>query len=401
LRFFAALAVVLFHTAGVFLGTAWMTSPVAVWVSGGFLGVSLFFVLSGFLLAYVYLEPDAGLRVPTRSYAWARFARIYPLYLFALAVAVPALFLDIANVGTIDGILATRDHLPALTTSFRAALATPAGSGGWILHLSPTVALLQAWLPSRAWRVWDPPAWSLSCEFFFYAVFPLLGAWIARRDSGTRWALAGGAYALSVGYAVAFWALGFRFQGEAASDIGSSLLYYWPIARLPEFLIGVVLGLHVLDRKDVRRDSASRALRWIGLLGVTVGIVGLSALPTEWSRTGLFAPVFGALILGLRGGAGVAGRVLASRPLVLGGEASYGIYLFHLPLATLYLALVGPGNALGPLSFVGYLAVLLAVSLVAYRWIERPARRTIRAWAEGREAPRRRETGASAEAVAE
>src|SRR6476661_1182191 len=85
-RFFAAFYVVLFHF------TLWYFAAAPQWVrnivSSGYVGVDLFFVLSGFVLTYTYLVPGAS-HVPRREFWVARIARIYPMYLVALALALP------------------------------------------------------------------------------------------------------------------------------------------------------------------------------------------------------------------------------------------------------------------------------------------------------------------------
>ena len=141
IRFFAAAWVVFFHLRDyINLG------PFERVAGYGFCGVTLFFVLSGFILAYNYLDRDT----PARDFWRARFARVYPAYLFALLLACPVLYHNVEHS--------------------RFAMV----SKGWT-----SIALLQAWIPSRA-LIWNDPGWSLSAEAFFYAVFPFLLYPIAR-----------------------------------------------------------------------------------------------------------------------------------------------------------------------------------------------------------------------------
>jgi peptidoglycan/LPS O-acetylase OafA/YrhL len=108
----------------------------------GYLGVSFFFVLSGFILVYVY----SGRQIQKRRFWQARFARIYPVYLFSLIVSIPALIMFSP--------MTRQAHL-----TFLALTANP--------------LLLEAWFP-RLLFTWNPAAWSLSAEAFFYLVFPFV-----------------------------------------------------------------------------------------------------------------------------------------------------------------------------------------------------------------------------------
>ena len=155
LRFLAAAQVVLFHSIGPRLDH--LAPPLAGLLGAGYTGVSLFFVLSGFVLAYNYLAPGQGGTTKTGNFLAARVARIYPVYLIGVLLALPGL------AGKL-----LRDH----------------GPGDAFLAGSPVVlsalTLTQSWIPAYACRV-NCPGWSLSVEAFFYLAFPLLGVFLATR----------------------------------------------------------------------------------------------------------------------------------------------------------------------------------------------------------------------------
>src|SRR5438270_6476303 len=149
LRFFAAFHVFLFHmlAMGAVFGPAWFHSLSSI----GYVGVTFFFVLSGFILVYTY----AGTSVSRRDFWHARFARVYPAYVFALLLTTPFFILGVRHYHEIG--------LPFM--AFEAA------------HVKCTAALelllLQAWVPPAALS-WNGVGWSLSVEAFFYLLFPLL-----------------------------------------------------------------------------------------------------------------------------------------------------------------------------------------------------------------------------------
>src|SRR6185437_10634847 len=97
--FFAAMQVVVFHFAQIRVENAPL--PIRNLVASGYTGVSLFFVLSGFILAYNYLDKDLSWRGGARFFLIARFARIYPVYALGLLVSIPFFLKDHAIAGTV------------------------------------------------------------------------------------------------------------------------------------------------------------------------------------------------------------------------------------------------------------------------------------------------------------
>ncbi len=148
LRFFLATAVVVYHY-GEQLAPR-LPAPVRNLLGSGFLAVDVFFLLSGFVMAYNYLDGD-GLRGSPGNFWRARVARIVPVYWIGAMLFTP---LAISQLWRGDA------------TAFGA------------IFVSASL-LLQAWAPSLA-LLWNPPGWSLSVEAFFYAAFPRLGPFLWR-----------------------------------------------------------------------------------------------------------------------------------------------------------------------------------------------------------------------------
>ena len=111
----------------------------------GYVGVSFFFVLSGFILVYTY----AGRNIVLRDFWQTRFARIYPAYLFALLLTSPFWIIG-----------ALKMHVPFFAF----------GERHFALTSALVVLLLQSWVPGAALS-WNSVSWSLSVEAFFYAGF--------------------------------------------------------------------------------------------------------------------------------------------------------------------------------------------------------------------------------------
>ncbi len=175
LRFAAAMLVVMHHLLHIDVssghGVGCLLKKLASnFSSAGFVGVSFFFVLSGFILTYTYLGRPGQVGIKRRDFCVARLARVYPTYLFALVIAaVP--FWRGWQPGGPNTACATPKVVTALTTPL----------------------LLQAWTPcARAW--WNAPGWSLSAEAFFYLLFPLLAVPIVRLGRRQLYAVMGCAY---------------------------------------------------------------------------------------------------------------------------------------------------------------------------------------------------------------
>ncbi len=361
LRFFLALWVIVFHLVPGTPGLAipwWPEAPDAVscLLRTGYAAVTVFFALSGFVLAYNY-----DLRRPwhgpeQRRFAIARFARIYPAYFIGLLSLAP-----VALYRILQGI--------------------PLGD----YELSKGVLnlfLLQAWVPDAALS-WNYPGWSLSCEAFFYALFPLAGCFLWRAERRRTMILVLGLlWGLSLAAPVA--SLPIRGFGNAAAAGGTfgaeagfwpNLISYNPLAGLPAFCTGIVLARVY---RSLPADS-----RWFGrgdwlavpaLLLMVVVLALADRIPIAFVHNGLLLPLYSALILGLALGGGVVARGLAVSPLVFLGNASYAMYILHFPigewfvLAEKYFAVSFEG--------VGYVVLytfaVVAVSALFYRFAEGP-----------------------------
>jgi peptidoglycan/LPS O-acetylase OafA/YrhL len=204
LRFFAAMWVVIFHY--------WpnLSASMPGVVGKGYLGVELFFTLSGFILCHVYLDSvaDGGFRY--FGFLWARLARIYPLHLATLAaVGVMALTAQAAG-RSIEASVLSWSSLPA------------------------NLLLIHAWgfAPVAGW---NHPSWSISAEWFAYLTFPLF-AWSAWRLRHRPWlALAGALVAMATLYAV--------FQRLAGFPLTRATIAWGALRIIPCFAIGCAVNL--------------------------------------------------------------------------------------------------------------------------------------------------------------
>ena len=249
------------------------------------------------------------------------------------------------------------------------------------------------------------PGWSLSAEVFFYALFPYLAPPIARL-SRRRLNLAANLFWLTgIAAAVAYILVNPDHLSTwgSANTTWSRVLRFDPLVRLPEFLLGVALGrIFVLDRARVRRTSLRGWVCSLAAFGALAAIVVVPSsgipLPAVLVDDGMLDPLFAVLIYSLAWGEGIVARIFALPILVTLGEASYALYLLHVPVR-LYLehlmAAPNSGTVRSTIYWGIYLCLCLGLAVAAYGWIERSARRALRQ-AFGRLSAR---TGASSRAT--
>ncbi len=368
LRFLAAFHVVLYHILGGSLSH--VPAPVQRLIRQGPQSVTIFFILSGFVLVYTYRERAAD---DLKRFWGARVARIYPVYLLTLLLALP---MFLGQPPQYDNI-----QLDTTPVPFGAALNTH-----WAAGLA-CLLLLQAWLPPAVLK-WNYPSWSLSAEAFFYALFPWLARALARPSQGRLRQLALAAWLASIGMTAGWWMISRQIPGDGIEKIWwGHVLQFNPLIQLPEFVIGMVIGFRFLDGVTLGRAAHRAALAAFAILGAW-----MLPWPGGASRfeNSLLIPIYAMLVLSLAYGEGRLGRWLASPTMVSLGKASYALYLVHAPIIFMSAQLVSRHETPGPhylrtaLELLTTTAVAVGASLLIYRFVEEPARQRIRRWSTGR-----------------
>src|SRR5476651_2734486 len=224
LRFFAAAEVIVYHfgrmtdvdLVALYFGSAPTSFPgnfLQIATSAGHEAVTFFLVLSGFILTYVYAgaTESQGFAARKTDFWWARFARIAPTFYLGLLMSIPFFLYSVFVVHSLA--------LSQLVSS---------------LLLAPT--FLQAWWPPVVY-LWNFPSWSLSVEFFFYALFPLLlaGAALVPRKQLLMLAIA-------LVVATAYGRAAILDAYETAPDPAHTFAIYFPPLSLPQFILGIALA---------------------------------------------------------------------------------------------------------------------------------------------------------------
>lgn len=325
LRAVAVLAVMLFHF-----------NP--TWLPGGFVGVDVFLVISGYLIARILLarkaQPDYHLGGTLRYFYASRLKRIAPAY-FAMLVLV--------------SLLAAVLFLPQDLTIYKKGLNQAvwfnsnhyfAGFGDYFAPANHEQPLLHTW--------------SLAVEIQFYLLAPLLVLLLPAR--ALQWLLA----ALLIGLtALAEYRL--RILGIQQET------YYSLYARLPAFFAGALVALWM--------HAAGEGKPWLGSLGLVLVLVSAAIQSRLGPFPGVLAllPVAGAALILLRPVQGTVGQLLASKPMVWVGELSYSLYLWHWPVLALLRYYTGSQVLDMPLSLL-FIVLTVVLSTLSYYVVETPLR---------------------------
>jgi peptidoglycan/LPS O-acetylase OafA/YrhL len=335
LRGLALLGVLFFHAQGA--------------LPGGYLGVDLFFVLSGFLITSLLLaEHEATKRIDLGAFWIRRARRLFP----ALLSLMPA-------IAIYAWVVAKPDELARLRSEALATLAYVANWRAVFAHES-------------YWELFTSPSplehtWSLAIEEQFYVVWPLL-VWLVLKRA-TRRSILAMSVALAVASMIAMWFLS-NAENTARAYMGTD-------TRATAILSGAALAAIVKPGTtfDARAARILDVLGVIALIGLGYAWLRLDGTSSFLYRGGFWATEACALVLvlcAMAGSRSLVARALAFRPLAYIGTISYGLYLWHWPVDCVVTAqrlhLHG-----APLVAI-QLAITFAIAIASFHFYERPIR---------------------------
>ncbi len=338
-----------FPVAGFFAGQtipetpwSWALHAFRNFADKGWLGVDLFFVLSGFVISYVHRDEFSELRLERYSrFLVLRISRIYPAHLVTTLLLIPMSIIAWA------------------TFEYR-----PQGTALSLEKLAYSVLLLNGWgIPNSVG--WNVPSWSVSSEWLAYLCFPVI-AFVTCRIRSPRTSLV---FAASIVLAVVL--LSAHLNGPSKFMFDENLTV---LRVLYEFVIGCLLfNISVGVRGRVTLDTMST----LSVLVIVISAIARIPSRFDW----LFILAFSTLILGL---STTQRSSFASRPMVYLGEISYSLYLVH-SLVLSVIALVAKRVFEHPHWTEVFASAVVAIVLsiggghMLYVLVERPWRRRLRA----------------------
>lgn len=348
LRFIAAAMVFAFHYTYFFASEPIRTVLGPVVAQGGYTGVSFFFVLSGFVLAWVWRPGDSFTGFWRR-----RLFKIFPNHILVYAVAL-VLLVTVAKA-QIDG-----------------------------QHTALALLLVQAWSSDPAvFLSANSVTWSLSCELLFYLLFPLLMRPLSRIGGKALWvgiAVVGAAMFALPAIADAVFPTEPTMPGGFIPQYPFWFVYFFPPARLFEFILGILFARLVLSGQRI-------PLRFGGAIALTVAAYAVTALfPMSYQWVAVTAVPLGFVIAASAADEVKGERSWLARPVAVWlGNISFAFYLWHWLVLDYGHRLLGVGPASSTPVTLGAFALLLTVTLVLswllFTFVEDPIMRT---WARPR-----------------
>lgn len=330
IRAIAILSVVLYH-AGV------------PWIHGGFTGVDIFFVISGYLIGgHIFAELLSG------SFSFLQFyrrraKRILPAFYVVLAFAILAALILLSPFEAVDF---GRNAMAATLSVSNILLARDASN--YFAGKSELNPLLMTW--------------SLGVEEQFYAVIPLVMVMLARIRRS-----------LLLPAIVAVCVLSFLYACYELGIHPQAVFYSLP-ARAWELGVGIALAVAELKR---RRTLLSKPLaQWVGLTGLALMLAPMAMLTTAspFPGTAALPSVLGTALVIAAPAGWINRRLLAFPPLIFIGKISYSWYLWHWPILS-FLRIIS-GGYLPPAAAALAIAASLGAAIVTYYFIEQPFRRS-------------------------
>ena len=336
LRAIAVISVILYHAKIVILGRDWF--------EGGFIGVDIFFVISGYLITRIILhELQTKNSFNFLNFYERRARRILPMLFLVLLFSIAYGFFnllpneakELARSGLAATFFSSNFYFYEITTAYGAesSLRKP------FLH-----------------------TWSLSVEEQFYIFFPGIAYLVFRYFK---------AHFLTL--LVAFSLLSLQFS-EFMQLRNPELNFYFPLSRFWEIAIGALLAYRELNYKPIQNSFANQVLPITGLYLVAYGLFyfdGKTPHPSFFS----VIPVLGvALIIAFASRGELVGKILGSKPLVIIGLISFSAYLWHFPI---YSFAKIEATDLSNYDKVALFGLILILALVSFKFVEQPTRKKI------------------------
>jgi peptidoglycan/LPS O-acetylase OafA/YrhL len=353
LRFFAASAVVCFHFVPGIKTFGRLPTPAQHLIERGSIALCFFFVLSGFVLATSYQGRAMDDPIARRSFWLARFSRLYPAYILAFLLFIPMA----VHKYIFDPVSGTEEsaHVTFLVSALLSSL------------------LIQSW--TRFSQPWNGPGWSLSVESLFYFLFPYVAFRMMRLRTPVALTLCLGLWAGSLLVVCS------HITGSMSDQFYMNYICYHPLFWTPCFLTGIAIQRFVASWQRLRASTSSI----VSVLAIAAIVLTCMMAPERYgglvTTTGAL-PLVAVLILSCSHGSCRLVRCIGSSPFYELGEVSYITYILQVPLwhyvsrVTNQLTYLSAGFKQGTTSqFVLFFAVLICVSFVISRYVEKPARK--------------------------
>ncbi len=342
-RFWALLLVFIYHGGVNFYIGAINKFPVSPILLSAPSAVGYLYVLSGFVMSLVYFRPKEKFDI--LGYWTARFVRIYPLYIISFLL-VAYYYAD------------------------------------YIVRIKPqkvlaNIFVLQAWWPPYS-QSFNYASWSMTVEFFFYAIFPFFVLWAYRQSTKKLIWVSLIFWTISQVVHYVLW-IGYFPEWEL-------FIVYFPLFHLNSFIVGVVGGIWFV--REAQEKEINQRVNLVVIFGSLVLVAAYLILSGVFPQlphnlqpmAGLLSPFYIVFIVALALDKTVLSRILSHRWLVVLGETAFALYILHVPVIWIYERALFSSNISDPhLIFeITYLPLMILTGLIAYYFIDPPIRNWMR-----------------------
>ncbi|WP_026374802.1 acyltransferase family protein [Aestuariibacter salexigens] len=337
---------------GLLQGMSEFPAWLMVFLSNGWVSTSLFFMLSGFILSYLYWQVDGELRDGKRQFWLKRFARIYPVHLVVLAILIAV-------------------KLGVYIEEERSAMLLIGSAVG-------TATLMQAWYPPFV-PIWSWPSWTISVLVFLYLLMPYLIKALNLLTCKQQKTLLTILPLISLLPALGY----YLYVGINAPWQMHTELFFsnFPLFWVPYFVSGMLLS-RVVSISGASSTNSAASFFSLGdvALGLLIGIACIPSLDTYlvyFLRFGLLMPLYMVFIIDLAKGKGFVARLLSSSIMQRLGDIGFSIFIWQaFVLAVAFISIEHfPQLADVHLALAVILVLLLAVFSTYV--IEKPLARAI------------------------
>lgn len=324
-------------------------------IANGWMSTSFFFLLSGFILTYVYRDRNDQLTMPAKRFWLLRATRLYPIHLITISVTIVLIagmhFGDEPNVMEL------------------------------VLSALASITLTQAWYPPWV-PMWSWPTWTISALVFLYLLFP----WLLRKLAGlTTKGLQVALVTMPLVSLLPTVVYAFYFPpGSEPVQNWQIFVSSFPLFWVPHFFAGMVLcRLAGLSRHSDTADEA-KAPRFAWGDAALLLVIALAFIPNieeplkYFLRHGLMMPLYMLVIVDLAGGRGLFARMLSVKPILFLGETGYAIFIWQNLVMVFCWVAVSINPALGQTQFYVAAGVMVVLAIISTYGIERPLSRTLR-----------------------
>lgn len=332
-----------------------LPEPLVTAISNGWMSTSFFFLLSGFILAYLYWGEHGQLSIAKKTFWLARAIRIYPIHLILMAITLLLA----------AGYQLSLGHSPALLLASGLA----------------TITLTQAWYPDFV-PIWSWPTWTISALVFLYALLPFLLPMLAKLSRRASIQLLCALPVISL-LPTAIYALFFPAGTEAPLFwkifIGSTPLF-WVAHFVAGILLTLVVGITRAKKLDNNNNPGWFAWGDVALMAVIIiACTQEIAEPYKFFlRHGLMMPLYMIIIVDLARGKGFAARVFALPGMGFLGETGFSIFIWQNLVMMICAAVIMFNPGAGQHQFLWALTGSILLGIFSTYLIEKPIARKLR-----------------------